>query len=294
MSSTHITPGELIKTGTIVPELHYGPYLRDWWVFSEEDSFYPIPIRLGLEIMIQLNKNPFIIRVVRSIHSPLQPGYICEGSGQSSGIVTSASTAITSVYQSVYGTKTKFSGLAYLGLDKKKTTQKLLENITFRPFIIKLENIFIFVGSLGNITHSNSNKVGNYYTASLFHKYKTKQSVFSQCVNNDLYSITIYQDSQIVSEYKNISPNAVWHQTGVLKSISGETLFAINHPKQAYNAKFFQQTSIPTNCTITDWDNEMIMDHLFELHLKKAVSKSNEGWYRVFQSWKQQKSNIIE
>ncbi|CAG8475188.1 20168_t:CDS:2 [Racocetra fulgida] len=298
MSNTHITPGELIKTGTIVPELHYGSYLRDWWVFSEENPSYPIPIRLGLEVMIQLHKNPFIIRVVRSIHSPLQPGYICEGSGQSSGIVTSASTAITSVYQSIFGTKTRFSGLAYLGLDQNKTAQKLLENVTFCPFIIKLESISIFVGSLGKITHSN--KVGNHYTTSLFYKYKTKQSVFLQCINDNSYSITVYQDSQVVNEYRDTSPNAVWQQTGVLKSICGETLFAINHPttlynlEQIYKTKFHYQISIPNNCTVADWDNKIIMNHLFELHLKKAVSKSNEGWHRVFQSWKQQKSNIIE
>ena len=101
-SNTHITPGKLVATGAIVSELHYGPYLRDWWIFpkemTQENTLYPIPIRLGLEIMLQLNKNPFIIRVVRHVHSSLQPGYICEGKGFSSGIVESASRAITSVY----------------------------------------------------------------------------------------------------------------------------------------------------------------------------------------------------
>src|SRR5215469_3622044 len=107
MSKFHITPGKLVATGSIVPELHYGPYLRDWWIFSKETTpekqHYPIPLRLGLEVMIQLNNNPFIIRIVRNVHSSLQPGYICEGRGQSSGINTNASAAITSVYQSIFG-----------------------------------------------------------------------------------------------------------------------------------------------------------------------------------------------
>lgn len=211
MSNIHITPGELVTTGTIVSELHYGPYLRDWWIFSdEENQSYPVPLHLGLEIIIQLNKRPFIIRVVRNVHSSLQPGYICESSGHSSGIVTSASTALTSVYQTIFGTKAKFSGLAYLGLDQIKTAQKLLENVTFRPFIVKLENIVIYIGSLGKFTCSNPNKVGCNYIASLFYKYKAKQSVFSQCINNNLYSITIYQNSQIVAKYESSSPNAVW------------------------------------------------------------------------------------
>ncbi|CAG8551057.1 15139_t:CDS:1, partial [Racocetra fulgida] len=91
-------------------------------IFSEENNYndqtYPISIRLGLEIMIQLNKKHFIIHIVRNIHSQLQPGYICEGSRQSSSIVTSASTVLTSVYQTIFGTKTRFLELAYLGLNQ--------------------------------------------------------------------------------------------------------------------------------------------------------------------------------
>ncbi|CAG8475076.1 3835_t:CDS:2, partial [Scutellospora calospora] len=174
MSSTHITPSELIKTDIIVSELYYGLYLRDYL---------------------------------------LQFRYICEGSRQSSGIVTSASTAITSVYQSIFSTKTKFLELAYLGLDQNKTVQKLLKNVTFRFFIIKLENISIFVSSL------------------------------------------------VVNEYRDTSPNTVWQQTGVLKSICGKTLFAINHPttlynlEQIYKTQFHYQISIPNNCTVEFWTN---------------------------------------
>ena len=76
MSKSHITPGKLVATGSIEPKLHYGPYLRDWWIFSKEKTqetqekhIYPIPLCLGLEIMIQLNNNPFIIRIVRNVHS---------------------------------------------------------------------------------------------------------------------------------------------------------------------------------------------------------------------------------
>src|SRR5438034_8869453 len=158
MSKSHITPGKLVATSSIVPELHYGPYLRDWWVFSKEKTQdYPIPLRLvGLEVMIQLNNSPFIIRIVRNVHSSLQPGYICEGRGQSSGITTSASTAITSVYQSVFRSKTKFAGLSYLGIDQPETAQKLLEGVTFRPFIVELDGITVFVSCLGKITISNT------------------------------------------------------------------------------------------------------------------------------------------
>ena len=213
MSKSHITLGKLITIGSIEPNLHYGPYLRDWWFFSKEKNqnnqpYYPIPIRLGLEIMVQLNNKPFIIRVVQNVHSSLQPGYICEGSGQSSGINTSATAAITSVYQSIFKSKTKYARLSYLGLNQPEIAQKLLEGVTFYPFSIMLEKIIVFVNCLGKIT-SNTNKVGHNYAASLFYKYKGIQSVFYQHVEKNLFLIIIYQNSQIVVEYKDTSPNIV-------------------------------------------------------------------------------------
>ncbi|CAB4486000.1 unnamed protein product [Rhizophagus irregularis] len=267
MSKSHITPGKLVATGSIVPELHYGPYLR-------------------LEIIIQLNNNPFIIRIVRNVHSSLQPGYICEGKGQSSGINTSVSAAITSVYQSVFGSKTKYAGLSYLGIDQPETAQKLLEGIIFHPFVVEVENITVFV-----------NKIGHNYAASLFHKYKRVQSVFYQHVDKNSFLITIYQNSQIIAEYIDISSNAVWKKTGVLTSILGETLFVINHSltldriNQAHQELY--SNKLPNECTLADWNNEIIMEHLYELYLKRNIRRSVE-WHQIFQNWIQQKSSIIE
>ncbi|CAI2198872.1 2882_t:CDS:1, partial [Funneliformis geosporum] len=100
------------------------------------------------------------------------PGYIYEGKRQSSSINTSASAAITSVYQSVFGSKTKYIELSYLGVDQPETAQKLLEDVIFCLFIIELENITVFVSWLGKIIISNTNKVGHNYAASLFYKYR--------------------------------------------------------------------------------------------------------------------------
>ncbi|RHZ84259.1 hypothetical protein Glove_84g140 [Diversispora epigaea] len=301
MPKSHITPGKLVATGSIESKLHYGPYLRDWWIFSKEKTqenqlYYPIPLRLGLEVIIQLNNNPFIVRVVCNVHSPLQPGYICEGKGKSSGINTSATAAITSVYQLVFGSKTKCAGLSYLGLDQPETAQKLLEGVIFRPFIIELENITVFVGCLGKITKNTNQSSHNYhnYSSSLFYKYKKTQSVFHQHIDKDLFLIKIYQNSQIVAEYKDISSNAVWNKTGILTSISGDTLFAINHPitLDIINQAHQEIYQLP-KCTLANWNNEMIMEKLYELHLKRNIRRSIE-WRQIFQSWKQQKSNIIE
>src|SRR5207247_2324924 len=83
---------------------------------------------------------------------------------------------IISVYQLVFSSKAKYACLSYLGIDQPETAQKLLEGVTFRPFIVELEGITVFVSCLGKITISNTSKIGNNYAASLFHKYRRVQS----------------------------------------------------------------------------------------------------------------------
>jgi hypothetical protein len=71
---------------------------------------------------------------------------------------------------------------------------------------------------------------------------------------------------------------------GVLKSISGDTLFVINHPitldriNQAYQKICLYQ--LP-ECTLTNWNDMIIMEKLYELHLKRNIKRSVE-WYQVF------------
>ncbi|KAF0462055.1 hypothetical protein F8M41_000332 [Gigaspora margarita] len=143
MSSMHITSGEIVK------RFYYSRALL-WFILTRLVDFfkdnnnqvYPIPICLGLEILVQLNKKSLLC-VVHNIHNLLQPDYICKGSRHSSGINICLSN--------YFCTKPKFSGLVYLGLSQTKTTQKLLEDIAFHLFIVKLENIAIYIGSLSKI-----------------------------------------------------------------------------------------------------------------------------------------------
>ena len=41
------------------------------------------------------------------------------------------------------------------------------------------------------------------------------------------------------------------------------------------------QVSVLNECTIADWHNKTIMEHLFKLHLKKVVGGLVD-WYQVF------------
>ena len=82
-----------------------------------------------------------------------------------------------------------------------------------------------------------------------------------------------------------------------MTSILGNTLFVINHSttldkiNQARHELYLHK--LPNQCMLMDWNNEIIMEHLYKLYLKRNTKRSVE-WRQVFQNWIQQKSNIIE
>ena len=80
-----------------------------------------------------------------------------------------------------------------------------------------------------------------------------------------------------------------------MTSIQGDTLFVINHTitSDRINQTRHQLHQLPNKCTLADWNNEIIMENLYELYLKRNIRRSIE-WRQVFQNWIQQKSNIIE
>ena len=69
-----------------------------------------------------------------------------------------------------------------------------------------------------------------------------------------------------------------------MKSILGDTLFVINHPitldriNQVRQEYFLHQLS---KCTLSDWNNETIIEKLYELHLKRNIRRSVK-WHQVF------------
>ena len=82
-----------------------------------------------------------------------------------------------------------------------------------------------------------------------------------------------------------------------MTSILGETLFVINRSLTLDRINQARQElyshKLPNECTLADWNNEIIMEHLYELYLKRNIRRSVE-WHQIFQNWIQQKSNIIE
>ncbi|CAB4471519.1 unnamed protein product [Rhizophagus irregularis] len=97
MSQTYVT---LVETGSLVENLHYGPYSRYWWeILSIPDSNIQLrfPIRAGQKTNAGLNRRDFYITVQISGSNQMLPEYFCQ-SGEFWVIETSATKAVSEVY----------------------------------------------------------------------------------------------------------------------------------------------------------------------------------------------------
>lgn len=101
----------------------------------------------------------FILTVVKGNkeHSE-QPGYLCICESFSTTEPSNSNTnVISTVYQQMFRTKTRFSGPMIMGFDKPAIYEKLLDGVLFRPYFINLELIHIFVFG---ITRSENDQWG--------------------------------------------------------------------------------------------------------------------------------------
>src|SRR4051794_28935401 len=90
-----------------------------------------------------LNGHNFILTVVKSNKEHSEwPEYICTcESFYTTELSNSSTNAISTVYQQLFRTKTKFSGPMIMGFGKPTICEKLLEGVLFRSYFINLELI---------------------------------------------------------------------------------------------------------------------------------------------------------
>ncbi|CAG8520896.1 8382_t:CDS:2, partial [Scutellospora calospora] len=104
----------LLEVGVLDETLHYGPYSRYWWktnkVFDNKDITY-FPIRIGQKTKVILNNREFIITIVIGYpNNPNLPGYTCQSDAVYTELpVHDPSTAISSIYTSIFDAKTHYS-----------------------------------------------------------------------------------------------------------------------------------------------------------------------------------------
>ncbi|UZO02227.1 uncharacterized protein OCT59_020717 [Rhizophagus irregularis] len=137
----------LIKPGTIVPELHYGPYSFYWWIISNENETL-FPIRLGQQTKVCLNKVDFILTIqTGSGNNKLMPMYCCQSGLH---VVTEPR------YQA-------------MGWNDKNILKTLKQDIQHIPVTVNVENCIIFIYGIGTSSREKWRYAGSGFQSSLLH-----------------------------------------------------------------------------------------------------------------------------
>ncbi|CAB4437564.1 unnamed protein product [Rhizophagus irregularis] len=98
-----------------------------------------------------------------------------------------------------------------LGFHDSYMIQQMLNNVDFHPFTICLYNITIIIASIPD---------NNYCMKGLQLVLCIKQSVIWQKIKGGLFSISIFQDGEMVKQFKDITAaSSVWNQTQLLRNL---------------------------------------------------------------------------
>lgn len=101
-----------------------------------------VPFRLHMRVSCELNGENFIISIVQNTTSPFEPGFVCTCKGKSTEILSSASLAITTLYQEIFGKRTEYSGPAIMGFYNDQIMERLTQDINIFSNIY--QNTIIF------------------------------------------------------------------------------------------------------------------------------------------------------
>ncbi|RHZ86373.1 hypothetical protein Glove_51g25 [Diversispora epigaea] len=280
----------LVDLGKIVEELHYGPYSRYWWTYSNFSNYKNhtyFPIRLGQKTCTTLNEHYFFITVQINKENSLIPQYYCECNNITS-ISSSSSTAISNLYKKIFKNATRYSGPLVMGWDNEEIVQKLYENIGWIPFSINIGTFEIFVYSIGASTNSLILNAGNGYKSSLINIFERKQAIFVSKIENKTCKIEIYQDSKLSKIFVGTTPEEVWKKSGFLQKYHGNELFGLaNEATQ----KILHDLKIP-NCLVHEWNNIDLVEKIYHYYLKRKTLASID--YKNFLFTWQEDSTIIE
>ncbi|POG83119.1 hypothetical protein GLOIN_2v1761122 [Rhizophagus irregularis DAOM 181602=DAOM 197198] len=161
----------LIKPGTIVPELHYGPYYFYWWIISNENETL-FPIRLGQQTKVCLNEVDFILTIqTGSGNNKLMPMYCCQ-SGLHVVTELSSTKAISTAYKNRFNTSTHYSGYQAMGTSSREKWHYAGSGAT--P-----DEVWEKTGQLKKFTGTQLYGLDNPITKNLIQQHRT------QCTLND-------------------------------------------------------------------------------------------------------------
>ena len=288
----------LISAGTIDSELHFGPFSYEWWIVCNQEIEFLVSIHLHMKVVAFLNGHDFILTVVKGNKEYSErPGYICTCESFYTTEPSNSSTkAISTVYQQMFRTKTKFSGPMIMGFDKPAIYEKLLEGVLFRPYFINLEQIRVFVFGIARSENDQWGYAGVGFKSSFLFQLVKQRCLFLQEFDDDVCKVTIMYKTEVEQIYCESSPDLVWERIfseqgtkiAKLKIFTGRVLFGIEN---TIAQRLIQAIKIPS-CSLSDWSNSELVEKVFSYHLKRRTI-SNIDWREFLSKWREQ-GTIIE
>ncbi|CAB4375625.1 unnamed protein product [Rhizophagus irregularis] len=254
----HIT---LITPGSLVSELHYGPYSFFWWAISSKDNSL-FPIKLGQQTKVCLNREDFILKTQTGFdNTALLPVYFCQ-SGSHTVIENSSTKAISTVYKRRFNTSTRYSGYQTMGWNDNNILEILKQDIEYTPVTVNVGNYKIFVYNIGISSREKWCYAGPDFQASLIHTYEKKQSIYVSRFEEKKCIVEIYQECALKRQFIGTTPDE--HQLWT-KSPNGQA------DKAAFSTLYKRGflTSIPKNmpnATRTFWT-----------YFKQALANNKKG-----------------
>ncbi|CAB5311765.1 unnamed protein product [Rhizophagus irregularis] len=147
-----------------------------------------------------LNDENFAITILDNKQTH-KPNFRCLYNGKDSGIQKSASTAINNMYKQVFRkNKTEYSEMVVMGFDDEIIINELLSDILFIPIFIRIDRILIVVSQIGISSHKGYYGAGPGFLSTLITKYKGKQSLFIQSIEDNC-NLDVYDGD--INQYHN-------------------------------------------------------------------------------------------
>ncbi|CAB4381917.1 unnamed protein product [Rhizophagus irregularis] len=142
--------------------------------------------------------------------------------------------------------------------------------------------------------------------------YERKQSIFVSRIEEKKCIVEIYRESALIKQFKGAMPDEVWEKTGQLKKFTGTQLYGLDNPitknliqqhqtqctlndwnDEYILERLFDYHQHQTQCTLNDWNDEYILERLFDYHVKRRTL-ANANWKYFFTSWVKTENPIIE
>ncbi|CAG8641953.1 9303_t:CDS:1, partial [Scutellospora calospora] len=141
--------------------------------------------------------------------------------------MSSPSTAINTCYQTVFNTRTEYSGLAVMGFENEEIIRSLIIDIVFFPIFLHIEKLVVIITNIGNLDVSRFYGVSTGFVSSFIKRYHGAQHLFILKIKENQCIIEIYLESVLVNKIVGETPDETWKKIEIYQKYTGTYLFGI-------------------------------------------------------------------